>query len=873
MRHTKNWVVNYCHLLGLAFLRTVRKPFKLDHFYDLERAKHIRQTDLFDAEYYLASNEDVAKRGLDPLLHYVQYGDRENRKPSPLFDPGYYRQRAKHCKFVEINSLLHYVAVGRHLKISPSTWFDKNYYLLNNRDVKLNKSSALLHYIKYGGFEGRLPHPLFDSQFYLDNNSDVRASGLNPLIHYVLYGQAEGRPTNPSGVAPETTQAVLAGEDENFTIDDIEPPVKSSQTPLVDVIIPIYEDRLLTLKCLASVLQAQNVTPFEVIAIDDCAPDPALTRDLAELAKRGWITLISHRTNEGFIKSVNTGLALHTERDVVILNSDTEVYDFWLDRLRAAAYSRANVATVTPLSNNGTICSYPRVLSDNPFPLEISYAELDRLAATLNEGNYVESPTGVGFCMFMRRFVIERLGAFDQEAFGQGYGEENDWCQRAIKKGYVNLLAPNIFVKHFGSASFKHSRHARIKHALGQLAQKHPNYHHDVQRFIQTDRLALFRNRLDWLRLERQKQADNILIICHDRGGGTERHVQDVAQQQLINGRGVFFLRPSVSRPSHLRLNHYSNMNLNSIPDFPLADTAGLSAALERLSISEIHVHGLIDLEKDAPTHIEKLCRTAGLPLYVTIHDYAVCCPRINLIDEKGMYCGEPNENACNRCVLKNGNDFRVSDIATWRQTNHAMLRSARSITVPNETSVPRLLRYFSDLHINVIPHHPEINPKQTIPVPTPGFGKLRVIVIGGINKMKGYDILLACAAAVKRDRLPIEFIVMGFSMDDATLLEQDVIMTGKYKEEDALALLAELKPDMVWLPSVWPETFSYTLSIGLTAGVPIVAFDIGAIANRLRALSLDQYVIPLILSQQPAYLNHQFLNYRETRHVGHHEA
>ena len=97
--------------------------------------------------------------------------------------------------------------------------------------------------------------------------------------------------------------------------------------------------------------------------------------------------------------------------------------------------------------------------------------------------------------------------------------------------------------------------------------------------------------------------------------------------------------------------------------------------------------------------------------------------------------------------------------------------------------------------------------------------------------------------------------------------------MTGKYKEEDALALLAELKPDMVWLPSVWPETFSYTLSIGLTAGVPIVAFDIGAIANRLRALSLDQYVIPLILSQQPAYLNNQFLNYRETRHVGHHEA
>jgi len=70
---------------------------------------------------------------------------------------------------------------------------------------------------------------------------------------------------------------------------------------------------------------------------------------------------------------------------------------------------------VTLLSNNATICSYPRFLQENPFPLELNFAELDALTATVNAGVEVEAPTGVGFCMYIKRAALQDVGVFDQK--------------------------------------------------------------------------------------------------------------------------------------------------------------------------------------------------------------------------------------------------------------------------------------------------------------------------------------------------------------------------------------------------------------------------------------------------------------------------
>jgi glycosyltransferase involved in cell wall biosynthesis len=104
--------------------------------------------------------------------------------------------------------------------------------------------------------------------------------------------------------------------------------------PGVDVIVPVHNQRPLVEACLASVLETRNETPFELVVVDDASTDPELKARLAQLAEAGRLTLLTNVANLGFTRSVNRGMQLHPNRDVLLLNSDTVVYGDWLDRLR-----------------------------------------------------------------------------------------------------------------------------------------------------------------------------------------------------------------------------------------------------------------------------------------------------------------------------------------------------------------------------------------------------------------------------------------------------------------------------------------------------------------------------------------------------------
>ena len=137
--------------------------------------------------------------------------------------------------------------------------------------------------------------------------------------------------------------------------------VASAETgaAVVDVIVPVYKGLDETRRCLDSVLAFPQRTAREIVVVDDCSPEPELAGWLRELAETGAITLLENPANTGFVNAVNRSMILHPDRDVVLLNSDTEVHGDWLDRLRRHAYSDPQVGTVTPFTNNGTICGYP----------------------------------------------------------------------------------------------------------------------------------------------------------------------------------------------------------------------------------------------------------------------------------------------------------------------------------------------------------------------------------------------------------------------------------------------------------------------------------------------------------------------------------
>jgi len=272
----------------------------------------------------------------------------------------------------------------------------------------------------------------------------------------------------------------------------------------VHVVVPVYAGLETTRNCLQSIIDSGIPANASVLIINDCSPDKELTAYCAEVARRENFALHVNGENLGFVATANLAFRAAAGADVILLNSDTVVANDWIDRLRNCAYREPDIGTVTPFSNNGTICSYPLFLEASPLPSAWTSAQLDDLAHRANAGVHVELPTAVGFCMYIKRRCLDETGEFDVEKFGQGYGEECDFCLRARKRGWKHVLAADTFVYHEGGVSFAGQSADRKRDADGVLHELHPEYHALVTDFIQHDPVRGYRRAIDTLRLEQR---------------------------------------------------------------------------------------------------------------------------------------------------------------------------------------------------------------------------------------------------------------------------------------------------------------------------------------------------------------------------------
>lgn len=282
--------------------------------------------------------------------------------------------------------------------------------------------------------------------------------------------------------------------------------------PIVDIIVPVYRGEAVTRACLASVLRAAVRLPVEVVVVDDASPEPAIPAYLRSLQREGRITLVRHGENRGFVASANEAMAMHPERDVVLLNSDTEVADGWLDRLAAHAAGDASVGTVTPFSGNATICSYPRTLAPNPLPEGEDTARLDAAFAAANAGRGVDILTAVGFCMYIARRCLAAVGGFDEARYGRGYGEEVDFCMRASRAGFRHRLAGDVYVRHIGEVSFGGAGMQRRVEAQATVDALYPEFQARLAEHLRTDPPRMLRRRADLERLRRSPRPRALFV-------------------------------------------------------------------------------------------------------------------------------------------------------------------------------------------------------------------------------------------------------------------------------------------------------------------------------------------------------------------------
>ncbi|HET9751298.1 MAG TPA: glycosyltransferase family 2 protein [Casimicrobiaceae bacterium] len=287
----------------------------------------------------------------------------------------------------------------------------------------------------------------------------------------------------------------------------------TSEALPVDVIVPVYNAATDVRRCVDSVL-ARTPRLSRLVLIDDGSPDPAIGEYFRALAPQrdARIELLRNDRNLGFTATANRGLRAST-RDVVLLNSDTIVTTGWLEALVACAASDPRIATVTPFSNNAEICSFPRICEAHPVP-----DDPERIAAALRASavpTYPDLPTGVGFCMLVRRAAIDAVGVFDL-AFGAGYGEENDFCLRAARAGFRNALADDAYVVHTGGRSFAGRKDELGSRNLALLLQRFPHYEAMVRDYIAVDPLRAIRG-VASSRLARDAGQPGVLQVVDTR--------------------------------------------------------------------------------------------------------------------------------------------------------------------------------------------------------------------------------------------------------------------------------------------------------------------------------------------------------------------
>jgi GT2 family glycosyltransferase/glycosyltransferase involved in cell wall biosynthesis len=261
------------------------------------------------------------------------------------------------------------------------------------------------------------------------------------------------------------------------------PSAEAAQPRAVTIVVPVYNAFEAVSACLESLRDTIAEKPeTRVLMLNDASTDDRIAPLLSKFAQLANFNLHTNDENKGYTRTINIGIKWAGRDDVVLLNSDAVVTDGWLQGLKQAAYSDPLVATATAMSDNAGAFSFPVQNEANPKPDGVSFKEFaDNILSRTGRLKPVTVPTGSGFCMYIRRDAFDRIGLFDEKAFPRGYGEENDFCMRAVRAGLSNVISPYSYVFHVRSASFGKEKELLIKGAVDTVTQRYPDYAQQVK--------------------------------------------------------------------------------------------------------------------------------------------------------------------------------------------------------------------------------------------------------------------------------------------------------------------------------------------------------------------------------------------------------
>lgn len=755
-----------------------------------EDIRLLSETPLFDKKFYNEKYKDVSNREMDPIRHYAKYGFSEGRWPNAFFDPKFYR----------------------------------DHYLNGNKTA-----NPLIHYITSGSTTTFKTSALFDGEFYLRIYPDVAKSGMNPLVHFLLFGIHEGRISTESKIAA------------NNSFSSTTPNCTNIKTA---VIIPVYNAHDEVLDCINSVLEHTTLGKENtLIIVNDGSPDKRIKPSLAKYKSIPGVKIYNNFKNIGYTRNVNKGIKLAGDSDVVLLNSDTIVSPHWLRNMKVAAYSSENIGTVTALSNNAGAFSVPKS-GTNDLPVAHNVAMTARLIGKVASESYIEVPTGNGFCFYIKRKLINDIGIFDYDKFPRGYGEENDFCMRAVDSGWANIVDHHTYVYHVRSASFKQEKEVLIEKGIETVKREHPEYSGAIKAIGKSERFKKVREEVSAVfkasNPESQVVKPKIMYVISTRTGGTPQTNKD-----LMEGvSDIYDTYAMASNRYEIEVFKVVNSEYKLLETISLPDP--IKYATHRSAFYDETVKAILFKYKIDLLHIRHLAwhglglisaaKSINIPVVNSFHDFYTICPSVNLIDNEGnlSLSGLQNDGPNPLWNDETVTSYSPETSRRWKERFQSVLSDCDAFVTTCQSAKDTLLSALPKLQVrkndfHVISHGRDFDRFEQLALEIGNQEPIKILVPGNISLSKGKELIKAVKALDSNNE--IEFHVLGNCDED---LLPYIIDHGKYQRSEFTDKVSHIGAHIAGIFSIWPETYCHTLTESWACGIPVIGVAYGAVEERI---------------------------------------
>ncbi|WP_298637061.1 glycosyltransferase [uncultured Umboniibacter sp.] len=450
----------------------------------------------FDGQFYLLMYPEVSAAGINPLVHFISYGEAQLRMPNPYLDLNAYKAKQG---LPEQGVLKHYIASGRpegpwSREPSLFTIEASNQGRVRVRPCSRSKQRELLKItvsdqdvatlwsdpdINAGELEVWAPPAFRNGETQLVTCTKVVSGKLagatltvfdaiQTPLQYLKGSEMMPQMARLSGRAADRYENLQLRLANLSSLDELKNIQTNHQTllegyrgrkafpafslpkvdkPRVSIVVPAYNSFELTYHCITSISFASTIVSYEVILADDCSTD--ITAEAESII--GNLVVSRPKENSRFLRNCNLATQKAKGEFVVFLNNDTEVLSGWLDELVEVLDNDPSIGLVGSklLNRDGSIQEAGGVVWGNGQPWNAGRDKI-RLDPEFNYLRDVDYVTGAAMCL--RKDLWETVGRFSDE-FAPCYYEDTDLAFKVRAAGYRTCYVPTSEVVHFEGQS------------------------------------------------------------------------------------------------------------------------------------------------------------------------------------------------------------------------------------------------------------------------------------------------------------------------------------------------------------------------------------------------------------------------------------